>query len=332
MLRKRVKSVKERLPGGTMAWIRSHLYLPVLALVLAFAHAAVVPFRGHLSSGKVLFVLGVLVSVAGMARHHLIGIQKAAINVNVAVGKLTTGQPRAFRRLIADYTDHRRTRDEVDAAMAQMDPALQETWAKIKELTTEVEQHFPREGGQRWHIRQYKLWRALHPPLTIALFLVLAFHVWDVLGGTRAVAGDEEQFATASECAGCHSDIFDEWASSTMAHAPRRRSTRRSCRSRCRRTSASSRSSTAPSVRAAHRPRPRSRQPGRSSSSDNAHVCIDCHAPVGGSFTDDPLALLPFGEGGSPVVGQRSPSTSRRRGLHRLPHPGGAAARAAGRR
>ena len=37
VLRKRVKPVKDRLPGGTMSWIRSHLYIPVLALVLGLS-------------------------------------------------------------------------------------------------------------------------------------------------------------------------------------------------------------------------------------------------------------------------------------------------------
>lgn len=303
VLRKRVKPVKARLPGGTMAWIRSHLYLPILALVLALAHAFVVPFRGHLSSGKVLLALGVLVSVAGLARHHLIGIQKAAINVNVAIGKLTTGQPRAFRRLVADYTDQNRPAAEIDAAMAGFEPALQERWARIKEISAEVEKHFPREGGQRWHVRQYKLWRALHPPLTIALFLVLAFHVWDVLGGTRAVAGEGERFAAASECADCHSRTFDEWASSTMSHA----------------ATSTVNEAQLPITLAENRRiveefdgeeslailtgRDLSRDSQQELVEDSAHVCIDCHTPVGGSFTDDPFALLPFGEGASPVNG-----------------------------
>jgi hypothetical protein len=303
VLRKRVKPIKERLPGGTMTWIRSHLYLPVLALVLAYAHAAVVPFRGHLSSGKVLLVLGILVSVGGMARHHLIGIQKAAINVDVAIGKLTTGQPRVFRRLVAAYQDNRLTRAEADAQVAQLDAALQERWQKITSITDEVEQHFPRGGGQRWHIRQYKLWRALHPPLTIALFLVLAFHVWDVLGGTRAVAGEEERFAAASECAGCHSTTFDEWATSTMSHAQ-----------------TSTINEAQLPITLAENGRIIEEFDGTQSLSvltgrdldrdsqedlvvDNAQVCIDCHAPVGGSFTEDPFALLPFGEDGNPVSG-----------------------------
>jgi len=306
VLRKRVKPIKDRLPGGTMTWIRSHLYLPVLALVLAFAHAAGVPFRGQLSSGKVLLVLGVLVSVAGLARHHLIGIQKAALNVDVAIGKLTTGQPRAFRRLVAAYQENRLTRAEADAQVAQMEPALQAQWAKVTAIADEVEQHFPRGGGQRWHIRQYKLWRALHPPLTIALFLVLAFHVWDVLGGTRAVAGEDQRFATASACASCHTATFDEWASSTMSHAQ-----------------TSTINEAQLPITLAENGRIVEEFDGTESLAiltgrdlqadsqeelveDNAQVCVDCHAPVGGSFTEDPFALLPFGQDGNPVSGNEA--------------------------
>lgn len=218
--RKRLKPVKDALPGGTMAWVRSHLYIPILALVAAYVHATAAPFRGVLSSGKVTLVLGVLVAISGLFRHHLIGIQKEALNVNVAIGKLTTGQPRAFRSLVTDLTDARRPLPEIEADVAQLDPPLQERWARIRQLSDNVDKHFPRTGGQRPHIRHYKLWRAIHPPLTIALFLVLAFHVWDVFGTSDKVFGDEkDQFASAQECAACHSDVVREWASSSMAHA-----------------------------------------------------------------------------------------------------------------
>ena len=303
VLRKRVKKIKDRLPGGTMTWIRSHLYIPVLALILGLVHATVVPFRDHLSSGKVLLALGVLVAIAGLARHHLIGVQKAALNVNVAIGKLTTGQPRAFRRLVADYTDHRRTRAEVDAAVAQMDPSVQGTWAKIRELSDEVEKHFPREGGQSWGIRQYKLWRAIHAPLTIALFVVLAFHVWDVFGGTRAVAGEGEQFATAEECAACHSQTFEEWAGSTMAHAltstinEGQLPITLSENVRIIEEFDGSQSLTLLTGRDLEE------DSQQQLIEDNAQICIDCHGPVGGSLTEDPLALLPFGEAPSEVDG-----------------------------
>jgi hypothetical protein len=57
-----------------MSWIRSHMYLPILALVAAIVHASMVPFLTHLTSGVILLVLGVLVSIGGLARPHMIGL------------------------------------------------------------------------------------------------------------------------------------------------------------------------------------------------------------------------------------------------------------------
>lgn len=306
VLRKRVKAVKAALPGGTMTWIRSHLYLPVLALVAAWAHAQTVPFRATLTSGKVLLVLGVLVSVAGVARHHLIGVQKAALNVNVAVGKMTTGQPRDLRRLVADYTDHQLDRATADARVAQMGPEQQAVWSKITGHLDEVEKHFPRAGGQRWNIRQFKFWRALHPPLTIALFLVLGFHVWDVLGGTRAVAGDEERFASSSECADCHGTVYDEWAGSTMSHAGTSSINEGQLPITLAENARIIEEFDGSGTLATLTGRDLDTDSQQELVEDNAQVCIDCHMPIGGSFTEDPFALLPFGEGDSEVNGNEA--------------------------
>ncbi len=96
--RKRTKLGKKIMPGGTMTWIRSHMYLPILALVAAIVHASMVPFLTHLTSGVILIVLGVLVSIGGLARHHMIGLKKEALNVNVAINKMAQGQPRQLPR------------------------------------------------------------------------------------------------------------------------------------------------------------------------------------------------------------------------------------------
>src|SRR5690606_18119765 len=98
-----------------------------------------VPFRGHLSSGKVLLVLGILVSIAGLARHHLLGLQKAALNVDVAISKLATGQPRAFRRIVADFTNDVRPVAELDAMVAQLPAEQQQLWSEIRAYSAEFE-------------------------------------------------------------------------------------------------------------------------------------------------------------------------------------------------
>jgi hypothetical protein len=292
VLRKRNTWVKSKLPGGTMAWVRSHLYLPIAALVAAYVHASVVPFRAHLSSGKVLLVLGVLVSIAGVCRHHLIGVQKAALNVNVAISKITTGQPRNFRRLVADFTDTPRPVAEIDAEMAQFPADLQERWTKIKALRAEVDKHFPRTGGQTTQIRSYKLWRALHPPLTILLFVVLGYHMWDVLGGTNPFNNDPKQdFVSAESCAGCHSKEYADWAASAMAHAQTSTITVAQLPVTLAHNRLLADQGTVPS---------NNQNPDKPVNQDDlfkatAKVCITCHSPVGARFATNSDSLYPLG-------------------------------------
>jgi hypothetical protein len=187
--RKRVAFLKKILPGGTMSWVRAHMYLPFLALLAAIVHGTSEPFRDNLSSGKVLLAITVLVVISGYFRHHMIGLQKEALNVNVEITKLTSGQSRHFRELVGDFLDNRRPMGEIEAEMASMDRAQQVLWAEVKRLAERVHTNFPREGGQSTKVIHYKMWKALHPPLTIALFIILAFHVWDVFGGAGGGGG-----------------------------------------------------------------------------------------------------------------------------------------------
>ena len=342
VLRKRNAWVKKKLPGGTMPWIRSHLYLPVLALVAAFVHATVVPFRLHLSTGKVLLVLGVLVSIAGVARHHLIGVQKAAINVERRHLEAVDGQPRDFRRLVADYTDTARPVEEIDAEMAKFPPDLQERWGKIKALRAEVDKHFPRTGGQRLNVRSYKVWRALHPPLTILLFAVLAFHVWDVLGGTTKFFHDEkDQFVAASSCAGCHSRTYQEWAASSMTHAQ----TSTITVAQLPVTLAQNRELVDTAARdngglvPANNNNPDHEVQQGDLFDASAKMCTTCHAQVGARFAAErrrPVAVRRRGQcrrqgEGRRRLGGRCCRASRRRRVHDVPRHGESAGRDAGR-
>jgi len=128
--RKRVAFLKKILPGGTMSWVRAHMYLPFLALLAAIVHGTSEPFRDNLSSGKVLLAITVLVVISGYFRHHMIGLQKEALNVNVEITKLTSGQSRHFRELVGDFLDNRRPMGEIEAEMASMDRAQQVLWAR----------------------------------------------------------------------------------------------------------------------------------------------------------------------------------------------------------
>ena len=49
---------------------------------------------------------------------------------------------------------------------------------------------------------------------------MLAWHVWDVLGGTQAAFGDEKTaFVASDSCADCHSEIVEDWKLSSMSEA-----------------------------------------------------------------------------------------------------------------
>jgi hypothetical protein len=281
--RKRIPWVKQRVPGGTLAWVRAHLYLPILALIAAWVHASSAPFRTTLSSGKVLLALGVIVSVAGVARHHLIGVTKSAVNADAQISKIAAAQPRSFRRLVIDYKQLRRPLADIQADAARLPVDQAAAWAKVVEIQQQVDDDFPRGGGQSGSVRMHKLLRSVHAPLTILLFLVLGFHVVDTLGVTEAVtASAEERFSDVQDCADCHSEIADEWGTSSMSHAQ------------------------TGTIMEAQLPvtLAKNEELARQLGADQedlfeaaAQVCVNCHAPVGAQLLDDdPTAVLPFDE------------------------------------
>jgi hypothetical protein len=284
-LRKRVAFLKKRLPGGTMAWIRAHLYLPILAIAAAFVHATSAPFRDGLTSGKATLVVGVLVSIGGVFRHHMLGLQKEVLNANVAITKVAAAQPRAFRSLVTDLTENRRPLADIEADAAALDGPQQERWKEVRSLFDRIDHHFPRAGGQARHMRSYKVWRALHPPLTILLFGLLALHVWDVLGAQKKFFGSQKAaFASSSSCGSCHSEVAADWALSSMAHAQ----------------DSTIMKAQLP-VTIGENVKLAQRLGGGTATDLNVlgKSCINCHAPVGARFVKNATALLPFDQSGS---------------------------------
>ncbi len=278
--RKRIPAVKRLLPGGTLAWVRSHLYLPILALVAAWVHASVVPFRTTLSSGKLLLAVGIVVSLAGVARHRLIGIQKGAVNNRAAIAELTAGRRRPFRRLVQDYLAGARPEGDIRSDVASLPADEQELFGQVVERQERIDQHFPRAGGQRPAVRVLKVARALHAPLTVVLFVLLVFHVWDVFDAEDTVLGDDKSaFASAQSCGQCHGDIYEQWASSAMSHAQ----------------TSTIMVAQLPVTLAKNAELASLLGPAqRALFESGAPTCINCHSPVGGRFVEEPEALLPL--------------------------------------
>ncbi|MEO5725265.1 MAG: hypothetical protein ABIQ39_03665, partial [Ilumatobacteraceae bacterium] len=280
--RKRIPYLKKHLPGGSMAWVRAHLYLPVLAIVAAWVHASSAPFRSTLSSGKVLFGICIVVALAGVARHHLIGVSKAAVNADAQISRIASEHSRQFRQLVIDYKQLRRPLADIRADVASLSAEEQAAWAKVTETQQKIEHDFPRGGRQSPAVRALKLVRAVHAPLTVVLFLAMSFHVVDVLGTADTVlASNKQNIASASSCAGCHGSIADDWKSSSMAHAQ------------------------TGTIMEAQLPvtLAKNEQLARELGSNQRQLfakygqtCINCHAPVGAQFVDDPSAVLPLNQ------------------------------------
>jgi hypothetical protein len=280
--RKRIPFVKKHIPGGSLAWVRAHLYMPILALVAGWVHASSAPFRTTLSSGKVLLAVGLVISIAGVARHHLIGVTKAAVNADAQISRLAAGQPRAFRQLVIDYKQLRRPLVDIQSDVAKLPADQQAAWAKVIETQTKIEHDFPRGGRQSRNVRMLKLVRSMHASLTVVLFLALGFHIVDVVGVTdKVLKNDKQQLADVGNCAGCHSGVVDDWSRSSMAHAQ----------------TGTIMEAQLPVTLAKNEELARLLGPAQQTLFDSsAQVCINCHLPVGAEFVNEVTAVLPLNE------------------------------------
>lgn len=285
VLRKRVAFFKKHIPGGTMPWIRAHLYVPIMAVAAALVHAGATPYRGGLSSGKLTLVVALLVCLSGLLRHHMIGVEREVLNANLAITNVVFDEPRAFQRLVTDLTENRRPRADIEADVATLAEPQRAAWQQVQQLFGRIEERYPRDGGQRAFVRHSKVWRAVHPPLTVLLFGLIAYHVWDVMGGTQQFLGKRQtSFASAAQCGSCHSDVFAQWSVSAMAHAQ----------------TSTIMEAQLPVTLGANAQLVRQRGGAQQANFDLlAKTCINCHAQVGARFAARNDALLPLGAGGS---------------------------------
>src|SRR5581483_8251848 len=285
-LRKRRAAVRKRLPGGAPAWMRFHLYLPPMALAVAFVHASLSPYLAALSVGKVLLACGVFLVVAGWFRHYAIRVQREALLLNVKISQLAAGRSRSLRTLVQDLQLDRRPPIELDVAAASLDVEDPPTWAEVRTLSDRIDRTFPRSGGQRSSIRVAKVFRVIHAPLAILFFVLLAVHVWDVMGGRRALLDrGTKSYPTAADCGSCHRDIFKEWVLSSMARAQ----SSDVLEAQLPVTLAMNRQVSGLGNAIPHQP----------DLDGAARSCVSCHAPVAVRFTNLAQALLPLGAEGS---------------------------------
>jgi hypothetical protein len=235
-IRKRTRVAQERSPGSMMAWLRAHVWLGLLALVVTAIHASVRPYTSVWTTGKVsalilaaLVLSGVLwrVVYAGLPKIVARRVGNLAIEdterrlgeVRQEFEKLAAGRSQAFGSAIEGLA--RGGRWTPDPAVAEpFDAEETAAWAEGRELSERAARYRVRLRRQRRYSRVLQGWKLVHLPLAAALFGALAVHAMGVFNTgplpNRVVA---QGFPSVSECAACHSDIANEWQASMLAHS-----------------------------------------------------------------------------------------------------------------
>ena len=277
----RKRLLQERVGGTMMAWLKSHVYLGVATLALAIAHWLLTPIAVRVSSGTIaLVLLAVLVLSGTLWRFVYLRVpprvpadtgnlsirdsrERAAVFL-AELEKLKVGKSSGFQRAVDDVL-HGAGAGAPGAPSGRLNASEQEAWARSLELTSAIRQEAVRETRQRRYARVLQIWRILHLPLAIAALVAIGFHLFDTFEVGRALTGGEdEQFASAEDCASCHADVVDEWKLSPHRFAQ---------------TSTITRAQT----HIALQTNPEFRKD-----------CVNCHAPIGTKFSDS--TTFPVGD------------------------------------
>ncbi len=115
----RKRALQEKLPGTMMAWFKSHIYIGLLAFVLAIVHAFLAILRSDLSKGSLALFTFLLLIISGIAWRLIYSVfppvvansvgnlavkdtlSKSQI-VQIEIDKLLAGKSADFRRGAAE--------------------------------------------------------------------------------------------------------------------------------------------------------------------------------------------------------------------------------------
>lgn len=306
--RLRTRVLRRRGGGSMMSWLKSHVYLGLLALAAALAHASVFASTSGVTTGKVALGVLLLLVVSGIlwrivyarvpprvagdvANLAIRDTHERVERLRVELEKLTVGKSPPFQRAVSDLVAHQGSPEAFEREIAAADPAERAAWDRIKELAARIDRERDRESKQRRYARLMQGWKAVHLPLAAILLGVVFAHVYDVFNVDRLFAGEaEKRFASSQDCARCHASIVDEWKLSMHRNAQ---------------TS----TITVAQTRLALGKSPNFKQ-----------LCVNCHAPIGSKFSQKATFPLSAPDPGTDpqAVGDEGVSCSV---CHAMPRP-----------
>ncbi|HXF85545.1 MAG TPA: multiheme c-type cytochrome [Anaerolineales bacterium] len=274
----RKRLLQEQMPGTMMSWLKSHIYLALLAFALVFVHGSLAVFDAEISSGKVAVIVFILVVLSGVAWRIVYTVIPPAVSntvgnlsvrdtrtksqiVQVEMDKTLAGKSTEFRRAAADGIRTGKWK-RVEANL-QLPPHEQAEWNRFKHLAERARRYRRRERLQRLYAAFMQGWKWLHIPMAVVFAATILFHVKDVLNPVTSIE-DHETFGLppAQMCERCHQDIVQEWKLSMHSIAQ-----------------------TGPVVVAQTR-MALEKHP------EFGLVCNNCHAPIGTSLTKYPTLPL----------------------------------------
>ncbi|HEY3496368.1 MAG TPA: cytochrome c family protein [Polyangiaceae bacterium] len=242
----RKRSLQERMPLGraTLAtWLWAHVYLGLLALVLALAHAGYGALSSQLSTGKLLlFVLAGLVvgglvwrilyvlvppSVAREVGNYSLAASRARAEAcRVEIDKISAGSSPRFRELTAWVLARTPYPAELDQAVGSLPAEERAGFVELAALAKSRLDALERERKQARYLRLLQGLRIAHVPLGLLFLVLVPIHVifaYDaparllvpgIVGGS-SLGG----FEPSASCKSCHEDIYEAWSHSMHAHA-----------------------------------------------------------------------------------------------------------------
>jgi hypothetical protein len=294
----RKRSLQERMPVGTMAgWLWGHVYLGLLCVITALAHAGYGSVGFEPSLGKALLALLLVLVISGLVwrvlyasvpakaanevgHYSLVASRTRAAAQTVEIEKLSAGRSPALRQMVDWLLQVTASDPEVAHASRGVPPEEQQLIPELVRLTRGRHQMLARERRQAHYRRLLQGMRILHVPVSLLFLLLLPLHViWALdlpakLLPPGAVLGSTlGGFHPSQKCSSCHARVVDEWRSSMHAHGL-----------------------SSPVMVAqnnlAHRETLSS-----TSSPDPQNVCVNCHGPLATALAKSPL--LPFAAPGA---------------------------------
>jgi hypothetical protein len=292
----RKRSLQERMPFGkaTLAtWLWAHVYLGLVALLLALAHAGWGAFSFEPSLGKLLLGCLALIVGSGLLWRLLYVLvpPAAARNVGnysetasraradaceVEIEKIAAGSSPRFRELTAWVVSRTPSDGELSQALATLAAEERAAFLELSGLAKSRLDALARERRQRGYLRLLQGLRIVHVPLGLLFFAVVPLHVvfaYDLparlLEPKAALGATFGGFQPASRCGTCHGEIYAAWKTSMHAHAM-----------------------TSP-IMIAQTNQVAARVLAGQGMPDPGEACVACHGPIGALLTDANTLPLP---------------------------------------